>query len=272
MKWILSPIALFCAAIAARADLVMQQQIATPGYNGVITMKIKGTRVRTDMNAGQPQALSSIVDLNTGDNIMLMPAQKLYFKAPGQPAKKGNAPNNAPVPRPTGQTQKVGDYDTELYTWTNSRGIVGTVWVAKNYPDFARIRADYALLDKAAAMDSDTAPALSTLPGMAVRSQVAGGGQMIVLALISVREGPLDASLFGIPRDYKEVPKVKPLVQQPPQAPPRIQPGKTKPARAATGKTPVTSPAQRTPAAPPPPQKPAAHPRTTIVATNLPSW
>jgi hypothetical protein len=120
----------------------------------------------------------------------------------------------------------VGDYDTELYTWSNDRGITGTVWVARTYPDYARIRADYAMLDKTAGADTDATPALSTLPGMVVRSQVAGGGQTITMALISAKEELLAASLFGIPRDYKEVPRVKPLkpvVTQP--APPKASGG-----------------------------------------------
>ena len=125
------------------------------------------------------------------------------------------------MPRPTGKTQKVGDYDTELYSWSNSRGITGTVWVAKNYPDYARIRADYAMLDKTAGADTDMTPALSALPGMVVRSQVTGGGQTITLALISAKEGPLDASLFGIPRDYKEVPRPKPLKSVVTRLPPK---------------------------------------------------
>jgi hypothetical protein len=213
MKRIFISLALVCAA-GAQADLVTQQQIVTPNYNGVAAIKIKGTRIRMDMYAGQPQALSTITDLNTGEIINLLHSQKLYLKSAGQPMKQARpagTATQAPVPRPTGKTQKVGDYDTELYTWSNSRGITGTVWVAKNYPDYARIRADYAMLDKTPGADTDMTPGLSALPGMVVRSQVTGGGQTITLALISAKEEPLDASVFGIPRDYKEVPKPKPL-------------------------------------------------------------
>lgn len=245
--------ALVCATNVSWADLVVQQQITTPNYNGVITMKIKGTRIRTDLYAGQPQALSSIEDLSTGETIMLLHKQKLYFKSPGQLAKQTKSPNalsQAPLPRPTGQNQKVGDYDTDLYTWTNSRGITGTIWVAKNYPDYARIRTDYAALDKTAGANNDMTPALSTLPGMAVRSQVAGGGQTIVLALISAKEGPLDSTVFGIPRDYKEVPKLNPVKRAPNQPmPPKASGGSS-------------------------PKAPAGSTKTTPTTTNpnLPSW
>jgi hypothetical protein len=99
--------------------------------------------------------------------------------------------------------------------------------VAKNYPDYARIRPDYAVLDKTAGADTDMTPALSALPGMVVRSQVTGSGQTITAALISAKEGPLDASLFGIPRDYKEMPRSKPFVHQVP----KVAPGKTAPGK-----------------------------------------
>jgi len=39
-------------------------------------MKIKGTKIRMDMYAGQPQALSTITDLNTGEIINLMHNEK----------------------------------------------------------------------------------------------------------------------------------------------------------------------------------------------------
>lgn len=231
--------AVACTAAGARADLVLQQQIITPNYNGVAAMKIKGTKIRMDMYAGQPQALSTITDLNTGETINLMHNQKLYLKSPGQPMKQAKSSGTAskvPVPRATGKTQKVGDYDTELYTWSNDRGITGTVWVAKNYPDYARIRADFAVLDKTAGADTDMTPALSALPGMVVRSQVTGGGQTITVALISAKEEPIDASLFQTPANYKELPRPKPFVRQVP----KTTPGKTT-SGSSTPKAPGTS-------------------------------
>jgi hypothetical protein len=221
MKPIIVSLALVCAAAGARADLVLQQQITIATNNSVATLNVKGTKVRLDLYAGQPQAVSTIKDLKTGDTITLFHKQKMFVKTPGgmprqtQPAGNGITANpapKAPLPRATGQNQKVGSYDTELYTWSNSRGITGTAWVVKNFPDYNRIRADYAMLDKSPdGADTSMTPALSALPGMVVRSQVTGDGQTITLALISAKEGPLDASLFGIPRDYKEVPQPKPL-------------------------------------------------------------
>jgi hypothetical protein len=237
MKYLSILIAVITAA-GARADLVLQQQITTPDGQAVATMKIKGAKMRMDLNAGQPVSQSIITDLNTGEVITLLHSEKLYSKTTGGPvkrAKAAGAASQAPVARPTGQTQKVGDYDTELYTWSNVRGITGTAWVAKNFPDYARIRADLAVLDKTAGADSGATPELSTLPGMVVRSQVAGGGQTIIMALISARETTLDASIFGIPRDYKELPKVKPVT--PVAAPVQPKTSSAPPKAAASSRT-----------------------------------
>lgn len=244
--------AAMCIAISTRADLVLQQQIAAPTYTGVTTMKIKGAKIRMDMFVGESNAWSNITDLNTGESITLVHAQKMFLKTQGEPARQirsASPASRAPVPRPTGQTQKVGGYDTQLYTWSNANGITGTAWVAKNFPDYERIRTDIAVLDKSPGTDNDTSPNLSMLPGMVVRSQVAGGGQTITLALISAKESPLDNSLFGVPRGYREMPKVQPAKTVITQLAPQKTTGKS------TSRTPV---AAGTSSAPP--------------AQKLPSW
>jgi len=231
MKSIFIIIVLVCAAAGARADLVMQQQITVTTNSSVAIIKIKGSKVRLDMYAGQPQAISRITDLNSGAIIILLQNQKMFVKTSGGTTKSTQPAGNdttltakPPLPRPTGKIQKVGNYDTELYTWSNSRGIIGTAWVAKNFPDYARIKTDLAILDKSlGGVNNDMNPALSTLPGMVVRSQVTGSGQAITVTLISAKEEPIDASLFQIPAGFKELPQAKPFVRQAP----KITPGKT---------------------------------------------
>lgn len=210
MKRLFILITLAGALTGARADLVMQQQVVTPSYNGTATLEVKGTKVRLDLYAGQPQALSTIADLNSTETITLLHHQKMYLKTPAAPKAKSPA-SQAPVPRPTGKTEKLGTYDTDIYTWSNSRGITGTAWVARNYPDFARIRTDLAVLDRANNSGNDMSPDLSRLPGMVVKSQVTGGGKTIIAVLLSARETPVAASQFSVPSGYTEMPRGKPL-------------------------------------------------------------
>jgi hypothetical protein len=212
--------------------------------------------------------------LNTGETIALMHSQKMYVKSAGQPMNQprpAGTTSRAPVPRATGKSQKVGDIDTELYEWSNARGIAGTAWVAKNFPDYARIRADLAVLDKSIGADNDTTPELGALPGMVIRSQVAGGGQTITLALISAKETPLDASHFGIPRDYKEMPKVRPLKQVAPPASPQKPAGGSKVVgNPKTSVTPQTPASPKTPA--PKPADPSRTPPANFNSQKPPAW
>jgi hypothetical protein len=238
MKIIYIVFALVFAAATVRADLVIQQQITIATNSSVATMKIKGGKIRLDMYAGQPRAISTITDLKTGDAITLLHTQKMFVKTAGATARQtkpaGNGPTvtaKPPVPRATGKTEKVGGYDTEIYTWSNSRGITGTAWVAKNFPDYARIRTDMAVLDKSAAEANNSLdPELSKLPGMVVKSQVTGNKQAITVTLVSAREEPVDASLFQAPANYKEMPRAKTIkpVAKPvaPKTPGKTAPGK----------------------------------------------
>jgi len=226
MKRMFLFLALIYASTIARADLVLRQQIVAANYTGIATVKVKGAKVRLDLYAGQPQAVSTISDLSTGDSVTLMHNQKVFVKTLGGLMKQAKssgsgAASKAPVPHPTGKTEKVGAYNTDIYTWSNSRGITGTAWVAKNYPDFAKIRADLAVVDQSAAeMNNGADPELSRLPGMVVKTQVTGGSQTIVVTLVSAQEEPVDASLFQTPANYKELPRPKPFVNQTPQKAP----------------------------------------------------
>src|SRR5258706_9520141 len=119
MKLILILSAVVCVAAGARADLMMQQQIAAGTNTGAVTIKVKGTRIRADMYAGQPQAVSTIKDLKTGETVTLLHNQKMFIRQPGEQAKPAGGIVKPKV-RNTGKTQKLGGYDTEIYTWTNS--------------------------------------------------------------------------------------------------------------------------------------------------------
>ncbi len=216
MKYILI-LSLVLSTLAARADLVMQQQITSGTNTGTVTIKVKGTKLRVDMYAGQPQAISTIKDLKTGETLMLLHSQKMFLKQSGAPTKPASGVT-PPKVRSMGKTQKLGAYDTDIYTWTNSRGITGFFWVARNYPDYARIKMEIATLDNTAGgLNDGMTPALSTLPGMVLKTQITGHGQTLTVTLLSAKDGLLDASVFQTPGNYRPLPLPKPLPSQVPQ-------------------------------------------------------
>jgi hypothetical protein len=208
---------------AARADLVLKQNIESAMMNGTVTTHIKGDKVRVDMPATPQGAMSTIMDLNSGDSLTLLHQQKVAMKVPGAEIKqmaekmkeaRASALTNAPPPkfRDTGKTEKVGGYDTEIYTWLSPDGANQTVWVAKNYPNYAKIKVQMDKLNNSpvAQISKGTAPDVSTLPGMVIKTQMEKDGQKVTSTLVSAQEESVDASIFETPKDYQEMTQPSP--------------------------------------------------------------
>jgi peroxiredoxin len=241
MKRVFALIALVFTVATARADLVLEQKIESAVINGNITTKIKGDKVRMDMPATPQGAISTIMDVNTGDSITLMHEQKAMIKIPGteirqmaenmKKTRANDAATNAKPPKfhDTGKTEKVGGYGTEIYTWSSPDGATQTVWVAKKFPNYARIKIQMDKLDNSpvAQMSKDMSPDTDTLPGMVVKTQMEMKGQKVTSTLVSAKEESIDASAFDVPKDYKLMtqPVVTPEMRQKEEAAKKIQAG-----------------------------------------------
>ena len=200
---------------AARADLVLQQNIESAMMNGTVTTQIKGNRIRLDMPASPQGAMSTIMDLNSGDSVTLLHQQKMAMKVSGaeikqlaQNMKARSGGTNAPaVFHDTGKTEKVDNYDAEIYNWSSPDGANQTVWVAKNYPNYSRIKTQMDKLNESpiARLSKGSAPDISSLPGMVVKTQTEMNGQKVTSTLVSVKEQPVDDSVFETPKGYQEM-------------------------------------------------------------------
>ena len=214
MKRIFAFVALALSVVAARADFVIQQKIESTEQNGIVTLKFKGDKIRTDMPTERVGDVSIIQDLNTGDTITMIHQQKMARQESGaehmqRMEQMDDGITNAVPPKPvdTGKMEKVGNYDTEIYTWTNSSHMSGTFWVARNYPDYPKIRSLFLKLGKSpiGKISNRTIPGVSALPGMVVKSKIESPTGEINKTLISAKEEPVAASDFQIPADYQVV-------------------------------------------------------------------
>ena len=209
----------FISTLAAgRADLVIEQKMESAFQNGNMIMKVKGDKIRTDMDAGPAGAISSIVDITTGDSLTLMHAQKMAMKTSGAQTKQaievmkkqlgaaadGKVPASKPVA--TGKTEKVGTYNAEIYTWTNPSGTY-TFWVAKDFPNYAKIKDQLDKLNKmaAAGVGQGVGPDYGAMPGMAVKTVIETSGQKVTTTLVSVKEETVDPALFDAPKGYQQM-------------------------------------------------------------------
>jgi Domain of unknown function (DUF4412) len=235
MKRLLTWIALFATATGARADLVMHEQadFGNPTNLIAITIKIHGDKIRQDVNGLSTGDMSVIKNAKTGDSIVLLHPQKLFTK-PAPKTTDIQSPDAAlSKPRDMGNSAQVNGYQTEIYAWAanrklwnNTNGMIETLWVAKDFPGFDRMKPDLAELDRAnvAFPGKGMQPGVSTLPGMVVKSRLVvkmgEAVQTITITLLTAKEEPVDPSAFDVPANYKEwIPPQSPGPPAPATAP-----------------------------------------------------
>lgn len=200
---------LLLTASAAQADWVMVQKSTIDDQAKDTTTKIKGEQARVDV-AGE---MSLILD--AAGMTMLMHAQKVMMKADlatmkamVESASKMAGPGgakSAAKPVATGEKEKVGEWNADIYTWEGPLG-KGRFWVTKDIPKYAEINAVSDKLSKAMgnAM-AGMAPQAADFDGMVVKSEMTMMGKKVVTTLDSVKEQDLDAKEFAAPEGYTEM-------------------------------------------------------------------
>jgi hypothetical protein len=200
---------------AARADLVMQNQSILSNETNIFTTRIHGDKIRDDSD--DDSGISFIKDANTGDMTILWNKKKMFINHPGaktiEQIERMNKQSGDAKRRllDTGKSEKVGRYNAEIYTLSDTNGDTVSFWVAKDFPNYQHIKTYLATFDKAnfAGMGKDTPFELSKLPGMVVKAESVSTILTHTRTLISVKEEPIDASFFEIPKDYKETDPLK---------------------------------------------------------------
>ncbi len=219
--------ALFTALVAsvvfittASADWVIESKIESPALNSATTTKVKGDKLRVDIPSGPAGAMTSIVDTKTGDAIQLVHSQKMavktgsaQLKAAMEAAKQkaGIKDGAAAALKPTGQTEKVGDYDCDVYTWTDGT-TTSKLWVAKNHPQAAALKAFEKQMKSGFFGGMQVGPDTSNLPGPTIKTETTTQGTTVTSTITSIKEQDIDAKEFDVPAGYQtmELPSAPP--------------------------------------------------------------
>ncbi|MBB5034974.1 DUF4412 domain-containing protein [Prosthecobacter vanneervenii] len=201
----LSCLSLLLTATFASADWVMVQKVDTAGQPSEVTTKIKGEKARVDMG----DKMSVIVEAE--GIITIMHPQKMLMKmdpatikaATEMAGKMTGGPAAKPVA--TGQKEKVGEWDCEIYSWEGTMA-KGRFWVAKDFPNYKELSAASDKLGKVVggAMAS-LSPQASDFDGMVVKSEMSMMGKNVVSVLVSAKEQAVDDSAFVPPAGYSEM-------------------------------------------------------------------
>ena len=214
------------ALATASADLVIEQKLEGANEAGAITtLKIKGGKLRVDMQTpGGP--VSSIMDVDTGDSVTLLHGQKTALKLNAAQTKemvetlrkKADPVSDAHAMKPEadGRTEKVGAYETEIFKWKSGAG-VQTLWVTKALPNYDRVKEQFDRVSKSSASNAQKGgiPDTASLPGVVVKTETVVSGQKYTTTVSSIHEEELDANLFTLPQDYKEIARPDPPAPPP---------------------------------------------------------
>lgn len=206
-------ILLFLPAIV-NAGLVLEQQISASNFTATATMKLHGDKMRLDQsNTG----MSVIVDLKSRDSYTLLTNRTYVFKfgsevrwEMNEEQKYTHGTNEMDAPAApavdTGKTEVINGRPARIYHWSGAYGHTMTLWVATDFPNYNGIRTELAKVDvfDETGPHRNAQPALSTLPGMVVKSKNVFKGREATITLISAKIEPVDPALFEIPPGYTQ--------------------------------------------------------------------
>lgn len=213
MKKLLHFTVLLLMAVGVRADLVIEQKMESQLMNGSMVMKIKGDQARMDMPNPIGGKVSVIMDMKTGEMATLMHEQKMAMKmnlkdakaaAESQQKAAGIDLTKMEKPKATGATEKVGDWNCEVYE-ANFGGMTGKMWVAKDFPNYKAIMDQMNRINSAASAGMGFDPSKFDLGGMTVKTEMSTPVGKMTTTLVKATEEAVADSEFTIPAGFNEM-------------------------------------------------------------------
>src|ERR1700722_5458425 len=206
---ILSAVFVGAFACAARADLTIIQRVEGVGQNGDITVKIKGDKERID----SPSQPTRIIDGKTGEMTDLMNDRKSFVKISAAQIKAAAESMNLNADKksagsklaPTGKKEKINGYETEEYSYETPQ-FKASFWVADKYPGAADILKQMQAPIAGAWKPSNMGmPDYTDFKGLPIKTVITVGPNEVVTTIVSVKQDPVGASEFEIPKDFQEL-------------------------------------------------------------------
>lgn len=198
------------SALAAHADVVIEQDMVSDAINGRVVTKIKGDLTRIDLTSPAGQ-MTSIINFRTGEMTTILHAYKRIVKSDMNATKKqleaklkaAGALSNVDKPKATGVTETVGQWIADVYEF-QSPGMNGKIWAVKDFPNAQTIRKEMKKINDASS--SRIGPSDMDVPGIAVKSTVVTtAGSMSTTTLVKAKEEAVADSEFTLPTGYTEL-------------------------------------------------------------------
>jgi len=205
----LTILCLFLSSLYVYADMVITEFVEVSSRNITMTLKIKGDKIRMDSS---PQ-MSTITDTTTGDTITILHATKSYMKISKATMEQlktvknqASSPKEKPELVDTGKSEKVRNFNTELYTLDTPTSHF-RFWATKDIPNYAAVQEQ---LRKFRAMSTlgpvaTSAPDTGEMQGMVVKTEIVSKEHTMTITVLSAEEKPIDDAEMAPPAGYTEV-------------------------------------------------------------------
>jgi hypothetical protein len=203
---LLLPLALLFAPLVSFGDVVYEQTAEIYGEKHVSTFMFKGDRARLDF-ASPNRKMTTFID-RAGNAIAYEHNSKIVARTSmakaraAAPDRLENFDGNsakANAGKPTGETEKIGDWNCEIWTRETPLG-TEKQWRTKEIPNLNRIR-EY--MEKFAS----TSGLLGNFPteGIAIKVETTGPKGKTTITTVKLAEEPVPDSAFVEPVGYREV-------------------------------------------------------------------
>ena len=204
---------LVCAAIlpafvgSARADLTIVQRVAGAAQNGDVVVRIKGDKERIDA----PSQPTRIIDGKTGEMTDLMNDRKSFVTISAAQLKAAAASMNLNAEKnsngskltPTGKKDTINGYETEEYAYETPQ-FKASFWIASKYPGASDILKQLQTPIAGAWKPSNMGmPDYTDFNGLPLKTVISVGSNQVVTTIVSIKQDPLNASDFEIPKDFQ---------------------------------------------------------------------
>lgn len=205
-------VCILTGACGARADVKVLKQVEIDGQASSNAIWIQGEKIRTDIPNTSVGPISIIVDHATGDALFLLERQKVAGQMSGVNKERitngyaekapGAAARNEPITLvDTGQTEKVGNFVTRIYTWKKT-GFSQKLWVAQDPAALPKDQKQLTMLNEGYGPTNGKAQ-LQALSGLIVKAETEAEGFKRTETVVAVAEDNLDPTLFQKPADYQ---------------------------------------------------------------------
>jgi hypothetical protein len=170
-------------------------------------VKIKGDKQRIDA----PSQPTRIIDGKSGEMTDLISDQKSFVTISAAQIKAAAASMNLSPDKnstaskltPTGKKETINGYETEEYVYETPQ-FKASFWVAKKYPGAAEILKQMQAPISGAWKPSNMGmPDYTDFAGMPLKTVISVGDSQVATTIISVKQDPLSANEFEIPKDFQ---------------------------------------------------------------------